>query len=138
MIEECLVLLFLGINTLSDIRYRKVLLWPMPVFFFFGIVLYVWNGSKVVSGITGLLPGIFLLAIGKLTKEAVGYGDGLTVLVMGIYLDLWDTCEIVAGGLFLSAIWGGILMILKKKEIKQEFPWMPFLMISYVGKLVTG
>lgn len=136
MVKQILLLLFLGINAIYDAVYQRIVLWSIPMFLLPGVIFLIWGEESVAPGLAALIPGILLLMTGKITKEAIGYGDGLIVLVLGIYLGIWETCEIVLGGLFLSAVWGGFLMVVKKKNRHQEFPWIPFLLLSYVGKLV--
>ena len=37
-----------------------------------------------------LIPGILLLVLSKITKGAVGQGDGFFFLVSGMYLGFWE------------------------------------------------
>lgn len=134
MIKELLVLGFLSVNAFSDVVKQQILLWTIPICVIPGYWLLADQLSLVA--VVALLPGCLLLVIGKFTQEAIGYGDGLIVLILGIYLGIWETCEVVLLALFLSAVWGGILMMGKKKGLQQEFPWVPWLLIAYVGKLV--
>lgn len=138
MVKQCLLLGFLGLNAIYDMRYQKIVVWSIPVFLLPGVWFLILGEWATAAGVIALLPGILLLLIGKISKEAIGYGDGCTVLVLGVYLDPWATCEVVMGALFLSALWGGVLMLVKKKGLRQEFPWIPFILISYVGKLVVA
>ena len=135
MIRKVLLLGFLVVNAVYDVRYRRILLQTVPVFLISGVLLLVSGENTLVSGLTALLPGVFLLLLGKITREAVGYGDGLIVMVTGIYLGLWETCAVVMGALFLSAIWGSVLMMGKRKGLHGEISWVPFLLISYTGGL---
>ncbi|MGI6006069.1 MAG: hypothetical protein ACOX8E_01085 [Ruminococcus sp.] len=126
-------ILFLGINGIYDIKCRRICKWSFPVFFSAGAAIWMRNGRDLLSLAAAFIPGILLLLAGKVTNEAVGYGDGLTVLMLGVCHGLWKVCEIVLGGMLLSAVWGGILLIVKKKGWKQEFPWIPFLFLAYLG-----
>lgn len=127
---------FLGVNAVYDIKYRRILKISCPVYLAAGILLW-WKSGNGVGQLAALLPGLAFLLIGKITKEAVGYGDGLTVLALGFCHPLETLCEIVLGGLLLGAVWGGMLVMIKKKSWKQEFPWIPCLFLAYLGRLVA-
>lgn len=42
-----------------------------------------------------LIPGILLLVLSKITKGAVGQGDGFFFLVSGMYLGFWDNVALL-------------------------------------------
>ncbi|MGI6010152.1 MAG: hypothetical protein ACOX8H_01465 [Ruminococcus sp.] len=135
MAESIWTSVFLGVNGIYDIKHRKILLCSFPVYLIIGIILW-WKAGGNLRQATALLPGFLFLCIGKITKEAIGYGDGLTVLMLGICHPLGTVCEIVLGGLMLGAVWGGILVMVRKKSWKQEFPWIPWLFLAYIGRMV--
>lgn len=136
MIRQLLLLLFLGVNAIYDILFRNIVLGTIPVFLIIGIVLCIFGEEKNVMVFLAFLPGALLLLTGRFTKEAIGYGDGLVVLVLGIYLGIWETCEVVLGALGISGLYSTVLLAGKKKGLHQEFPWIPCLLIAYVGRLV--
>ena len=74
---------FLGVNSIQDIRCRRVWLPSFPLFLAAGIYLGIGQG-RGASQLAAFLPGLFLLAAGKVTKGAIGIGDGLTVLMLGV------------------------------------------------------
>ncbi|MCH1981108.1 hypothetical protein MCG98_00775 [Ruminococcus sp. OA3] len=132
-----MLLVFLGLNTLYDLRFRKILLWSVAAFSITGICgVCLLEQKGLLQQLQGLFPGILLLVIGKMTDGGVGYGDGLVVCVTGIYLGLWITCEVVLTAMLLSALWGIVQMVICRKGKNQEFPWIPFLMIAYTGRML--
>jgi prepilin signal peptidase PulO-like enzyme (type II secretory pathway) len=72
-----------------------------------------------------LLPGIILLAIGFITKESIGYGDGWLLLALGMWLSLEKLVYMLGVGIFLAMIYG-----LGRGE--QEVPLVPFLTVAYL------
>ncbi len=96
-----MLLMFLGINTIYDLRFRKILLWSVAAFSITGVCgACLLEQKGLLWQLQGTIPGILLLLIGKVTDGGVGYGDGLVVCVTGIYLGLWVTCEVVLTALF--------------------------------------
>lgn len=67
-----------------------------------------------------LLPGFLFLVIGALTKEAVGYGDGLSILAMGFYMEAYALWKAV--GISLTLVTAYVLgqKLLQKHRYKQE------------------
>lgn len=132
-----MLLMFLGINTIYDLRFRKILLWSVAAFSITGVCgACLLEQKGLLWQLQGTIPGILLLLIGKMTDGGVGYGDGLVVCVTGIYLGLWATCEVVLTALFLSALWGIVQVVIHRKGKHQEFPWIPFLMIACAGRML--
>jgi leader peptidase (prepilin peptidase)/N-methyltransferase len=99
------------------------------------ILRYVQGGESYVI-LLGLLPGIFLLFLSKATRESIGMGDGVMMLVLGIYLGVRKVLDLFFLSLFLSSIWAGFLLLVKKKRRDWEFPFVPFLFLGYVGMCV--
>lgn len=128
---------FLGVNSIQDIRCRRVWLQSFPFFLAAGIYLGIGQSSGALQ-LAAFLPGLFLLAAGKVTKGAIGIGDGLTVLMLGICCSPGEVCEIVLAALMLGAGWAVILLTIKKKGRRQEFPWIPCLFLACVIRMVTA
>ncbi len=132
--EHYLMIGFLGINSWTDIRRRQISLLSVGIFLTIGILyqcFYLKQGSMMLLG---LIPGIVLVAVSKATRESLGMGDALLMLVMGIYLGLEEAVNVLLLSLFLAAIWAGILLAVQRKKKDYEFPFVPFLLMGYVGR----
>lgn len=77
----------------------------------------------------------FFLMLSKWTREGLGYGDSWMILILGISLGLWDILLLLSIALTCSGILAGILLIKGKWSKKVSFPFIPFLMVGYVGVL---
>lgn len=134
--EHYLVLGFLVMNAWTDICYRKVSLWSIALFSLVEIV-YQWTCQREFSTmLLGLIPGLILLIISKATREALGMGDALLMLVLGLYLGLQEAIDVLMLGLFCAAVWAGVLLIVKRKKRGYEFPFVPFLLLGYIGRWI--
>lgn len=67
-----------------------------------------------------LLPGFLFLVIGALTQEAVGYGDGLSILAMGFYMEAYALWKAVGISLTLVTVYVLGQKLLQKHRYKQE------------------
>lgn len=125
--------IYLGISTLLDIRRRQVSVVFTGICAAAGFFAQImWGDIGFVSLAGGILLGGLILGIGRITKEAIGYGDGLAVGVAGICLGAAEVLELLLIGCTLAAIAGGLLLVLKKVKGTEQMPFIPFLFGGYV------
>ena len=127
-------LIFLGIGTFFDIKSQR-----LPVNFlclFTGIsvleniILQYQEGKEMVFGIT---MGIFFLMLGWITKETIGYGDGWSLLILGIMEGGNKLAKIVILAFGLSAFWGIWKLIVLREGRDSTLPFLPCLFVSVLG-----
>ena len=106
--EHFLIMSFLGINSWIDIQKKQISLVSVGFFMAVGILYECVVQNKNPDVFWGLLPGAVLLGVSKLSREALGMGDALLMLVLGIYLGLEAALDVLFLALFLAAVWGGI------------------------------
>ncbi|MCQ2509451.1 MAG: prepilin peptidase [Lachnospiraceae bacterium] len=130
--ERFVLLVFLGINAVEDIRKKEILLVPtllygFPVLWHTLISAGEWNML-----LTGCIPGLILLAFSLLSKGQVGLGDVWIVLVMGLQLGFTATLGILWGAIFLLSVWGFLFQSVKGKTDceKLVLPMVPFLFLA--------
>lgn len=134
--KEICVLAFLGWNTWTDIRKKQVSLLAVGIFAVAGIVAAVLQRKLSWQYFLPVGIGCFFVAISLLTKGAVGMGDGWLLMALGTVL---DTEEFVTGllvGMLCCGIWSGVLLFIFRKGKNTEIPFVPFLMIGYMGGLL--
>lgn len=84
------------------------------------------------------LPGTFLLVTSRISKNAIGAGDGLIVLITGWFLGAGAATEILFWSLLCSAVFGIVLIMVRKASRKTEIPFIPFLLLGYLVRLGLG
>ncbi|MCI8730903.1 MAG: hypothetical protein HFH59_11460 [Lachnospiraceae bacterium] len=130
--EQICVLSFLSVNSFQDIRKKQVYLSAVVVYGILGILYIFLHRDHLEVLLLGALPGILLMCVGKISGGALGLGDGLAVMISGIYMGIWKTLEFIALSLLMAAVWAGFLMFVKKKGRKASFPFVPFMLAAYV------
>ena len=84
-IVNLLEILFLGIGTYYDVK-KQVLpvtyLWTFTVVGILGTVF--WRYQNIEDSVLGALMGVGILFVGWFTKEAIGYGDGWVLVILGL------------------------------------------------------
>ena len=133
--------IYLGICTVSDIRRKKVN-WLLSLLFAAGFLCLhvIWKDTTAAEILYGILPGFFLLGVSVVTREAIGYGDGMVVTVCGLALGAESAIRILMTALFLAAGWSLILLVLRKAGKKKSFPFVPFLLTAqiFISVLLIG
>ncbi len=131
------ILILLVICTYTDIRSREV---SVKVLFGFGVVETVLLLFEFLAdGIylpTGIFVGAAMWIVSRFTKGAVGEGDALLLIVTGILLSLEESLVLLIGASFAAAVCGVFLLIFTKTGRKEELPFVPFLLASYIGMIM--
>ena len=139
MVESCMVLGLLGICSIEDIKSREIGVYKIYLSGIIGVLLHLFLGRKSVYSILGgMLIGFILLIVGKLAGESIGAGDGLILMDTGIFLGSADNFRLLCGGIFLAGVAALILLLFFRKNRKYELPFIPFLLVTYVGMLRCG
>ena len=126
-VKWIIAIIFMLILTVMDIRKKEI---SVLLLLIFGatVVFYVAvkGEREALSVIYSLIPGAFLLALSLCTRESIGYGDGWTMLVLGLLLGLWECLAVVFVGLVFSAIFSLVLLVLSRVNGKTRLPFLPF------------
>ena len=129
------LLLYLIWSAIVDIRTRTI---SRKMALCFSIIITIAKLSLTPSVshiLSSCLPGLCFLLIGILTKQALGYGDGIVVLIIGFALGLPDTIMIILIAFFSAAIISIILLIARKNK-RYSIPFVPFLLWGHILQLI--
>lgn len=125
-------LCYLGICTITDIRKRKIYVWP-TVIGFGAAVLWLFIVSHEFENMLWATIVVMLLGgIAYLTREAIGVGDvwmfGVVFLLVGGEKGIF----IMLTSLFLACVVGSILYLRKKIN---RIPMAPFILAVYLWQV---
>ena len=91
-------------------------------------VLLLRSGTCTAQELaTSLMPGALLLLLSFASREAIGYGDGLLLLVTGPLFGWRRMLLCVPVALLLTTAASVVLLALKKANRKTQIPFVPFL-----------
>lgn len=91
--------------------------------------------SRLANAFAGfLLGGILFLLVYLISRNGLGGGDVKFIATAGLYLRLNGILPAILYGSILAAIFGLVLILLKKIGRKDTIPLIPFI---YVGILIT-
>ncbi len=124
------VIVFLLVCASMDVRQRKV--W-VPLALVMGAVGILWHivlpGRFIMESVWGILVGLGLYGIAKVSRSAIGEGDALVLGACGTWLGLVKTVELLFGALVLAGIWA-IILLVRGKGKNARFPFLPFMLAA--------
>ena len=130
MIKQCLCLCFLYQLARQDCRWKKMDAVLLYGFLAVGVGCFILeillNKGKGSTSTTisilflSILPGFLFLVMGTVTQEAVGYGDGLSILAMGFYMETYALWKAVGIGLVLVVLYVSTQEFVRKHRYKQD------------------
>ncbi len=110
----------------------------------------IWHGTLFLSGtislpelISFLLSGIgaagFFLMIFTASKGTwMGFGDIKLALFLGLFLGYPGILVALFSSFILGAIIGSVVVLLKKKKMRSEIPFAPFLVLGTILAFFWG
>lgn len=125
--------------TVTDLRDRTL---PAVFMAAFGVTAAAVNRIFGILSwpelLAGLLPGVFLLAAARLSKERIGYGDGVLFLAIGLLCGAGGTVTILFLSLVLLAAAGTVILLARRKSMRTELPFAPFALASALITFAAG
>ncbi len=129
----------LGILSVEDIKSHKVRDILVLSFALIGVLMHViFQRIGTFDVIGGMGTGVAVLIISKSTGEKIGIGDGLVLMLTGIFLGFWRNIALIWISTTFLAIYGGIMIMAKKKGKDDRIPFIPFLMAGSLLMLIVG
>ena len=136
VIKEIVLLAGLGIMSVEDNRKKGIKrLWLIGL----GIVGLIFTVADAevlcVSFLLRFVPGVVFVLLAWATREQIGMGDALLILVMGWYLNAIELVDVCLLAFFIAGLVALVLLVVIKKSKKFELPMVPFIFAGYVVML---
>lgn len=123
-----ITIVFLTICGVKDMKDQEVPLIYLAGTAILGMLLLIYNPNiTLLDSALGIALGGALLLFSWITKGALGQGDAWVMMVIGLLLGWQMAIALFLYGLFLSALWGGYLLIIRRQSRKTKVPFIPFL-----------
>lgn len=132
-IAETVLLFILAGAGYEDFQEKKIHLLIPLAGGVAGILLQViFREWGVADLLLGSVPGAVFLMISLWGKGVVGCGDGMMLLVCGIYLGFWESIALLFLALWLIGITALFFIVIKRKGKHDRLPFVPFLAAAYL------
>lgn len=119
------------ISAFFDVKRKEISISVLLVGGILGIGMNLWQiagGSlSIWEAGASLLPGIFLLLLGFVSREKIGYGDGLFLSVIGLFIGFYQCFLVLCISLLLVSVFALVLLCMRKAGRNSQLPFVPFL-----------
>lgn len=100
---------------------------PIPSADASSAALSLWH--PIQTALLPLLPGLLALLISRLSREALGLGDALFLLIAGLYIPTRSMLLLLLSGILVGFLVSAVLLIYGRihgrSMRKVSFPWIP-------------
>lgn len=128
------LILFLGICAVFDIRKKEipVILILIGIVFSSGINIWQIYYKNITAADAGaaLAVGVFMICVSFCTREKIGYGDGLILIVSGLMLGFYQCFLGLCISLVFSSVCALFLLMTHKAGKDSGLPFVPFLTVG--------
>lgn len=80
----------------------------------------------------GALFGVLMLVFCHFSKEALGFADGIVLLVCGIAYGIFETVTFCFFGAVYAGVFSTVLLLTHRAGRNSRIPFLPFLLLGYV------
>ncbi len=130
--EAALLFVWLALLAAWDIRRHELPAWLLAAGGAAGLLLRIIelaSGEElsVLAGayLPGLAAGALLLAAARITREAVGYGDGICFCLLAFWLPWEELFTLLLTALLFCALPGLLIGLIRGRRVK-ALPFLPF------------
>lgn len=135
--QKYILLGLLGLCSWEDIRKKKLTVIYILLFGIAGVCVHLFYPvCSIYSILCGMMLGVAMMFASWATRGKIGIGDGILIVVTGVYLGGIGNLELLFTGLLLAASWSLGMLVLGKKKGKEEIAFVPFLLAAYLTMLV--
>ena len=127
--------LMLLVGSIEDLKDRRINPYWLLLHAGFAVGARLVFG-EMIPGLAGISIGVLLIGAAFVSRQKVGYGDGLVFVVCGLYLGFWANFSLLFLSLLLCALGGLFLMAIGKIKKGQALPFIPFVMGAFVCAMV--
>lgn len=136
-IRHGMVLLFLIWEALEDIKSQKLSVNSLGAFLIMGLgIRLVYFQVSFWELFVGMWAGILVLLAAKVTEEAIGYGDGVVILIVGIYAGLKMTLYTMLLAFIIMMLFSMVILVRKGFRANMRLPFVPCILFGYIGGLI--
>ena len=129
--KEIVLGIWLVVQGGIDYKHKEIPLWISILGGVIGVFFCIIEKRSFSSVLSACILGVLMLGFSWLTKEVIGYGDGIILIVMGLYLTISQLISIGMMAFCVAGVVALLLLVLFKKNGSYRIPFIPFLAIAY-------
>lgn len=129
--KEIVLGVWLGIQMIFDLKKKEIPLGVSLLGGGAGIIFCIMERREMISVLVACLPGVLAMGFSWISKEKMGYGDGLVLIVVGMYLPIAQLLSIGLQAFMIAGVVALIMLVVFHKKGTYRLPFIPFLGIAY-------
>ncbi len=123
--------------SVEDILKRRLVLWHILAGAALMVVpAVIFDGLLLWERIPGLLIGLSLMGLSKLTKGKIGMADGMLIGSIGLATGMIRSFYTLSWTVMIAGVFAAVMWITRKMGRKDSFPLVPFMLAGYVCELL--
>ncbi len=134
MAAYIIALLIMLMASVEDLARKEISMW---IIIFGGVIslfMSIWRFIVEAYGpkdiVEGLIPGIIILVLAFISREGIGYGDGLLLLTIGPVFGIKSEVIGLMIAFFTSGIVSAFLLMIKRTGKRYTIPFVPFMTLG--------
>lgn len=132
-----LVGVVLSVCAIEDWFTKKISVWCPVTGLMTAVVIRLREGSFMDLGCwLGVLIGILFFLLAIISRERIGKGDGLVLIVCGFCLSWKATLSLVLGSMILFLTVGVLKVICQNTRRDTTMAYIPFLWVMFMVSLI--
>lgn len=136
-IKSAGIVFFLIFCDVQDIKEKQLSVKMLILFGSLFLVLsLLFDRLSYEQRVYSLLPGAAALLLAFLTREQIGYGDAVCLVILGTVMTGDMILGAVMGGLVLVSAYSIVLLVRKKADRRTTLPFLPFLTAGVLWQMI--
>lgn len=137
LLKATILLGLFAVTAYRDWKEKSIYLYIPIIAAIVSVILHlVYRDNSLVDMLSGAGIGAVMIFIAWVSKESIGTGDGVMLMVSGLFLGFRANMELFLTALLLAGVSALMLMVGMRKERSYRMPFIPFLLVAYVFQLV--
>lgn len=134
---QTVLLAVLGMAAYRDWKELHIYLYIPITAGIAGLILHLlYQEHTLLEILLGAGMGGIMVLIALVSRENIGIGDGVMLMVSGVFLGARKNLELLFCALMLVGAAALFLIVVKKKRRDYRMPFLPFLLVAYLFQLV--
>lgn len=131
IIKRVTIGIVLTIQSYWDFRYKEIPTFVSIVGGGVGFFICIFEERELAHIMMAFIPGILCFIFCRVSQEAVGYGDAIMFLVLGMFYSLGTILSICMIAYSVAGTISLVLLLFFQKKGNYEIPFIPFLWMGW-------
>ncbi len=133
MLENCILLGTLGFHSIEDIKRKQITVMVTLCSAIAGLLCHmVYHNHSIYNILGGILVGGMIFLFSFLSQGKIGQGDGMILMLTGLYLGVEENLSLMFLSFLLAAVWAVIAVLFLHYGKRDKIPFVPFLFLAYL------